>query len=315
MGITKATAPGKIILFGEHAVVYGRPAVAAPVTEVRAQAIVEDSPQAGVRLVAPDIGRDYWLSEAGPQDPFARSIWVVMEAAAISELPDLRITIHSTIPIASGLGSGAAMAAAVIRALVQHLGLRQLAIDERISDLTYQVEKLLHGTPSGIDNTVVAYEKSVYFVREEPHNRIETLVAAKPLHILVADTGVASATKSVVGDVRRQWLAEPERFERIFDGCGRIARLARRAIERGAIPELGQLMIDNHTLLREMTVSSVELDNLVKVAASAGALGAKLSGAGRGGNMIALVTQVTEESVRQALLSAGATSVKQSILN
>jgi mevalonate kinase len=206
------------------------------------------------------------------------------------------------------------MAAAVIRALAQHLGLRRLTTDESVSELTYQVEQLLHGTPSGIDNTVVSHEKPVYFVRQEPQNKIETLMVAKPLWLLVADTGVASATKSVVGDVRRLWQAEPERFERIFDGCGRIAGLARRAIERGAVPELGQLMIENHALLREMTVSSAELDRLVTAATSSGALGAKLSGAGRGGNMIALVTEQNEERVCQALLSAGATSVKRSIL-
>jgi mevalonate kinase len=315
MAMTKATAPGKIILFGEHAVVYGRPAIAAPVTQVRAQAIVEDAPQTGVRLMAPDIGRDYWLSEAGQRDPFARSIWVVKEAASLSELPDLRVTIRSTIPIASGLGSGAAMAAAVIRALAQHLGLSHLATDEQVSGLTYEVEKLLHGTPSGIDNTVVAHERPVYFVRQESANRIETLVVARPLRLLVADTGVASATKTVVGDVRRQWSADPESFERIFDGCGRIADLARRAVEEGKIPELGRLMTENHALLRKMTVSSVELDNLVSSAISAGALGAKLSGAGRGGNMIALVTDETEEDVLQGLMSAGATNVMRSILS
>jgi mevalonate kinase len=314
MTITTATAPGKIILFGEHAVVYGRPAIAAPVTQVRAKAIVEDMPDQGVRLVAPDIGRAYWLTDAGEKDPFARSVSVVMEEAGLSELPDLRITVQSMIPIASGLGSGAAMAAAVIRALARHLGLQHLATDERVSDLTYQVEKLLHGTPSGIDNTVVAHEKPVYFARQKPQNRFETLSVGRPLRLLVADTGVASATKAVVGDVRRQWQADPERFERIFDGCGQIADLARRAIELGAVPELGQLMLTNQDYLREMTVSSVELDHLVSVAVSAGALGAKLSGAGRGGNMIALVTEMGEEDVRLALLSAGADNIQRSIV-
>jgi len=315
MTVTKSTAPGKIILFGEHAVVYGRPAVAAPVTQVRAQATVADAGEAGVRLVAPDIGRDYLLSDAGANDPFARSVRVLMDEAGLSELPDLRITIRSTIPIASGLGSGAAMAAAVIRALALHLGLKHLATDERVSDLTYQVERLLHGTPSGIDNTVVAHEKPVYFVRQEPQNRIETLTAAKPLRLLVGDTGVASGTKIVVGDVRRQWQEDPERFERIFDGCGRIASLARRAIKRGAVRELGQLMSENQAFLREMTVSSAELERLVAVAMSSGALGAKLSGAGRGGNMIALVTESTEQDIHQALLLAGATGVFRSILS
>ena len=314
MSVTTATAPGKIILFGEHAVVYGRPAIAAPVTQVRARAVVEDSSSAGIRLVAPDIGRDYQLSAASGNDPFARSVWLIMEEGGLSKLPDLRITVRSTIPIASGLGSGAAMAAAVIRALARHLDLAQLATDERVSELTYQVEKLLHGTPSGIDNTVVAYERPVYFVRQEPRNRIETLTVTQPIRLLVADTGVASATKAVVGDVRRQWQAEPERFERIFDGCGRIAALARQAIEQGAGSELGKLMLDNQAYLSEMTVSSAELDKLVLAAVTAGAQGAKLSGAGRGGNMIALVSQESEQAVGQALIAAGASSIQHSIL-
>jgi mevalonate kinase len=314
MSVTTATAPGKIILFGEHAVVYGRPAIAAPVTQVRATAVVEDSSSAGIRLVAPDIGREYWLSEASENDPFARSVRLIIETAGLSNPPDLRITVQSTIPIAGGLGSGAAMAAAVIRALARHLGLAQLATDARVSDLTYQVEKLLHGTPSGIDNTVVAYERPVYFVRQIPRNRIETLTVARPIWLLVADTGLASATKSVVGDVRRQWQAEPERFEQIFDGCGRIAAQARQAMEQGAGSQLGRLMIDNQAYLRQMTVSSPELDRLVSAAVSAGALGAKLSGAGRGGNMIALVAQESEEAVGQALMAAGANSIQHSIL-
>ena len=314
MSVTTATAPGKIIIFGEHAVVYGRPAIAAPVTQIRATAVVEDSSSAGIRLVAPDIGREYWLSEASENDPFARSVRLIIETASLSKPPDLRITVQSTIPIAGGLGSGAAMAAAVIRALARHLGLAQMATDARVSDLTYQVEKLLHGTPSGIDNTVVAYERPVYFVRQKPRNRIETLTVARPIRLMVADTGVASATKAVVGDVRRQWQAEPERFEQIFDGCGRIAAQARQAMEQGAGSQLGRLMIDNQAYLRQMTVSSPELDRLVSAAVSAGALGAKLSGAGRGGNMIALVAQESEEAVGQALMAAGANSIQHSIL-
>lgn len=315
MALTTATAPGKIILFGEHAVVYGRPAIAAPLSQVRAQALVEDSQDPGVRLIAPDIGRAYWLAEAKHQDPFARAVLVVIEESGLLQLPDIRITVQSAIPIASGLGSGAAMAAAVIRALVRHLHLWHLATDEQVSDLTFRVEKLLHGTPSGIDNTVVAYEKPVFFVRQEPKNRIETLSVSQPLRLLVADTGVASATKAVVGDVRRQWQADRESFERIFDGCGHIAERARRAIEQGAVAELGRLMNDNQAYLREMTVSSIELDRLVSAAMSAGALGAKLSGAGRGGNMIALVAKEREEDVRQALILAGAANIQYSVVS
>lgn len=314
MPLTTATAPGKIILFGEHAVVYGRPAIAAPVTQVRAKAIVEDGERAGVRLHAPDLGRAYWLAEAPEYDPFARAIRLVAETAGLDPLPSLSISVHSNIPIASGLGSGAAMAAAVIRALTRHLGYLDLATDEQVSALTYQVEKLLHGTPSGIDNTVVAYERPVFFVRQQPRNRIETLSVKRSLRLLVADTGTVSITKDVVGDVRRQWQADPRRFEQLFDQCGRVAQSARLALENGDIRRLGQLMVENQGYLQEMTVSSPELERLIETVMANGALGAKLSGAGRGGNMIALVKDEDEAAVQAALMVAGATNVLTSVL-
>ena len=283
-------------------------------TQVRAKATVEDSLQPGVRLQAPDLGREYWLRDAEENDPFARAVEVVIASAGLFRMPDLTITVRSTIPIAGGLGSGAAMAAAVIRSLANHLGLADLATDEQVSALTYQVERVLHGTPSGIDNTVVSYERPVYFVRQQPQNLIETLSVAGPLRFLVVDTGVVSMTKSVVGDVRRQRRAEPERFEQLFDGCGRVVAAARQAIEKGDVAWLGKLMVENQAYLRQMTVSSQELEELVTAALSAGALGAKLSGAGRGGNMIALVRARNEADVHEALLRAGASSILTSVL-
>lgn len=314
MASTNATAPGKIILFGEHAVVYGRPAIAAPLNQVRAEATVRDVSASGVRLYAPDLGRDYQLADASPDDPFATAVRVVLREANFRPATGLQVTIHSTIPIASGLGSGAAMAAAVIRALARHLNQDHLAEAEQVSNLTYEVEQILHGTPSGIDNTVVAYERPVYFVRREPKNLIETFAVARPLHLLVADSGQVSLTREVVGDVRRQWLERPAQFESYFDGCGRVVDAARRAIEAGEISQLGLLMQENQAYLRQMTVSSPELERLIEAALSAGALGAKLSGAGRGGNMIALTDEVGLDAVRKALLTAGANQVLTSVL-
>ncbi|MBK8986951.1 MAG: mevalonate kinase [Chloroflexi bacterium] len=312
--MTCATAPGKIILFGEHAVVYGRPAIAAPLSQLRATAVVEDSPTPGIRLLAADLGTNILLDEAAPDDPVAAVVRQLQTAAHLPRLPDLTITITSQIPIASGLGSGAAITAAVIRALAQHLCLAHLSSDDWVSNLTYEIEKIHHGTPSGIDNTVVAYERPVYFVRQQPQNRIEPFAVAQPLRLLVADTGQSSSTKAVVGDVRRQWQADPAHFEAIFDGCGRIARQARQAIETGDLTQVGQLMDENHRLLQEMTVSSAALDGLVLAARAAGALGAKLSGAGRGGNMIALVTTAGETAVTQSLYQAGARAVFSTVL-
>ena len=314
MKVTTATAPGKIILFGEHAVVYGRPAIAAPVTQLRALAKVMDTTTNGVRLLAPDLDRDYWLREAEINDPFARAVRLLFEAANIVDPPNLNISVKSAIPIASGLGSGAALAAAVIRSLIHHLDLTTLDNNDFISQLTYQVEKLLHGTPSGIDNTVVVYEQPVFFLRQQPQNRIEALPVGRGILILIAGSGIPSSTKEVVADVRRRWLQDKARFDRLFNSCGEIAEAAKQAVGDGQTNQLGQLMNENHELLVQMRVSSPELDHLVIAARSAGALGAKMSGGGRGGNMIALVDQDQKEKVRNALITAGGDTVFTTIL-
>lgn len=309
-----ATAPGKVILFGEHAVVYGRPAIAVPLSGLRARAIVQATSQRGVRLVAPDLALERDLAEADEDDAIATVVRLMQAAAGLEQLPDMTITVTSEIPIAGGLGSGASITAAIIRALAGFLGLKSAASDQWVSDLTYEVEKIHHGTPSGIDNTVVSYEQPVYFVRREPQNLIETFTLLRPLHLLVGDTGLKSSTKAVVGDVRRQWQEDRARFEELFDGCGAICTEARPAIEAGDYETVGRLMSENHALLVDMTVSSPELDRLVTMAVQAGACGAKLSGAGRGGNMIALVTPESEDAVRAALLASGAQRVFRSVI-
>jgi mevalonate kinase len=326
--MTTASAPGKIILFGEHAVVYGQPAIAAPVPQVRATADVRPSPHPGLLLQAPDFGQNSWWHETSPTDPLGAAVHALatqLTPAEQSQLSHLSITVQSTIPVASGLGSGAAIAAALIRALATHLGRLDLATPSAVSALTYEVERIHHGTPSGIDNTVVSYEQPVYFVRDLataapdilaqlhatgqtdlPPPALEPFAVGQPVQWLIGYTGVSAPTKESVGDVRRYWLADGVRWNGLFAACGRIAQQARTALAAGDLATLGRLMWENHALLQEMTVSSAELDVLVEAARQAGALGAKLSGGGRGGNMIALVEPHTAEPVRAALLAAGA---------
>jgi mevalonate kinase len=304
-----ATAPGKVILFGEHAVVYGRPALAAPVTQLRARAEVEPTGEADVRLIAPDVGRSALLSYTPPDNPLAAVVRVVETHCHCSLSEGYALSVTSAIPIAGGLGSGAAISIAIIRALAQFLGQTEEFLPAVVSRLAYEVERLHHGTPSGIDNTVIAYERPVYFVRREPQPLIQTFIPARPLRLVIGDTGVRSATKDVVGDVRRQWAADRIRFEAIFGACGRIADAGRAALAAGDLPAVGALMDQNHAWLQRMTVSSPPLDSLVNAARAAGALGAKLSGAGRGGNMIALVTADSEAAVSAGLLAAGAARV------
>jgi mevalonate kinase len=301
--MTTAYASGKAILFGEHAVVYGRPAIAVPVTQVRARATVENVGP-GITLVAPDLGRRYLVNQAPADDPLAHAVRITLAHLGLDLDQDLTITLTSTIPLARGLGSSAATSAALVRALARHFG-RALPPEE-VSALVYETEVIHHGTPSGVDNTVVAYEQPVTFVRGQP---IERLQVGEPLGLAIADTGIASSTREVVGDVRRAWERDRVRYERIFDGIGEIAQRARRAIEEGELEVLGRLMDENHALLQAMGVSSPELDVLAEAARTAGALGAKLSGAGRGGNMIALVGPERRDRVAETLREAGAVSV------
>lgn len=299
--MTTATAPGKIILFGEHAVVYGRPALAVPVTEVQAKATIQESAEPGIWLEAPAVGLRAELSRLAPDHPLAAAVWGVFSALGIERLPNCLIRIESTIPVASGLGSGAAVSVALIRALAAHLG--HPLPDERVSALAYEVEKLHHGTPSGIDNTVITYGQPVYFVRGQP---LERLRVGMPFTLIIGDTGLPAPTKESVSDVRRLWQTDPLRWEKVFDQIGKIAHQAREYIERGEWRLLGKLMDTNHVLLQELTVSAPVLDRLVEAARQAGALGAKLSGGGRGGNMIALAEAESAPTIAEALRTAGA---------
>lgn len=309
--MSAASAPGKIILFGEHAVVYGRPALAVPVMQVQASATVEKTGEfAGenwadsVLIAAPDIGLcsplSHLQSEQTPH-PLAAVLQIVLQRLGINRPPAFRVTIRSTIPVASGLGSGAAVSVAIIRALA---GLFEHPLsDEQVNQIAYEVEKLHHGTPSGIDNTVITYARPVYFVRGEP---IQTFDVARPFTLLIADTGIPAPTRESVADVRKLWQADKSRWEAVFDRVGEIVQKARKAIESGKTANLGPLMDANHALLQEMTVSSPQLDRLVEAAKTSGADGAKLSGGGRGGNMLALVQSERAESVASGLKAAGA---------
>lgn len=299
--MTTASAPGKIILFGEHAVVYGRPALAVPVTQVHAEVEITDSDSAGIMIHAPGIDLHAELNTLPSDHPIASVIHNFIFLSRVSLFPNLRIKISSTIPVASGLGSGAAVTVALTRALSAHLNFPMNV--EEINAFSYEIEKLHHGTPSGIDNTVVTYAKPVYFIKGQP---IETFKVGSPFTIVIGNTGISAPTKESVGDVRKLWEADKAKWEEVFDEIGKIAKEAREAIEIGKIKELGQLMNQNHALLQKMTVSSPALDELVSAARQAGALGAKLSGGGRGGNMIALVGPNQADTVAKSLMEAGA---------
>lgn len=311
MGITTASAPAKIILSGEHSVVYGCPAIALPLCEVRAAVEVSDGAEnSGVWFCAADLGEE-WAVEETPHNPLSELVGVIFDHIGCPP-PDLRITITSTIPIASGMGSGAAVATAVARGVSMHVGAD--LPPATVSSLVYQCEHHYHGTPSGIDNTVIAYEQPIWFNRDADQPTqplIEPLTLKQPLSLVIGDTGIRSETRLPVGEVRRRWQSNQQRYEGLFGEMRSTTEQMRTALERGNYSLLSNLININQTLLQHIGVSSQELERLNKVAREAGALAAKLSGGGWGGVMLAMVEPHTSADVAQALRKAGAPYVME----
>lgn len=302
-----ASSPGKVILFGEHAVVYERPAIAVPVAQVKTKVTILAEPQkssGSVQVEAPEIGLHTNLDNLPADDPLVLAIFTTQGALNLAHLPAMTIRIISTIPVAAGLGSGAAVSVALIRALSAFLG--HPLSDDKVSNIAYQVEKKHHGNPSGIDNTVITYAQPVFFTRGLP---FELLPVAEPFTLVIADSGIKSPTILAVADVRKCWQENPVYFDSLFDKIGEISRQARGFISKGPYSSLGPLMTANQNLLKQIGVSCPELDLLVATALDAGALGAKLSGSGRGGNMIALVAPELAGKVSSALSQAGAARI------
>lgn len=306
MPAISATAPGKIILFGEHAVVYGKPAIAVPVTQVQAKAIITPdliSPRGSVQVDAPVIELDSLLNKLPLDHAISQAVNLTLEALKITEAPAFKLRITSTIPLAAGLGSGAAVSVSIARAVSSFHG--HPLSDEIVNQITFEVEKIHHNTPSGIDNTVITYAMPVYFVKE---NTQETFNVKEPFEIVIGDTGVKVSTARAVNAVKSRWRADRDTFYHVFAACGLIADKARQLIESGLPQELGPLMDENQEWLAKMGVSSPELERLIAAAREAGALGAKLSGGGLGGNMIALADPELSEDIALALKEAGATN-------
>ncbi|MDH3944376.1 MAG: mevalonate kinase, partial [Anaerolineae bacterium] len=183
MPAISASAPGKIILCGEHAVVYDRAAIAVPVTQVSAKAIATPNitgEPGSVHITAPEIDLDSPLAELPIDDAIAKAVSETLAALGIEESPAFNLRVTSSIPLAAGLGSGAAVSVAVIRAVAAFNGRR--LDDEQVSELAYEVEKIHHGTPSGIDNSVVTYARPVCFRRGQ---LIETLAVGGAFDFLI----------------------------------------------------------------------------------------------------------------------------------
>jgi mevalonate kinase len=304
MAAISAYAPGKIILLGEHAVVYGRKAIAIPVHQVQARAaifpLIKDPPGT-IRLFSPAIHLDTDMVALPENHPIRRVIELTLLELGIKRVPALQVRISSTIPVAGGMGSGAAVSVAVIRAVSNFLG--KSIQNEAVSTIAFEVEKIHHGTPSGIDNTVIAFARPVLYQKGQP---IQPFEVGKKLTFLIAGTGIRASTADVLQFVRDRRSENKGTYENLFDQINILVGQALDSLTVGDEEFIGRWMTENHALLQQMGVSCPELDKLVDTACTYGAYGAKLSGAGKGGNMIALVSEEKAIALAEKLKLTGA---------
>jgi len=304
----EAVGFGKTIIFGEHFVVYGVPSIAAAIgTKTMAKA-------------SKHSGRGVTIDDQRPETPGyktekaeqqTQALGLILKAMDISKDEPIKITLAGDLVAASGVGASAASCVAVARALAAYKGVRKT--DEEINAIAFEGEKGYHGTPSGVDNSVSTFGGLIWFVKGQP-NVIERIRMKAPFEIVIADTGLTTNTTKAVDGVRQRKTEEPERYGRLFRSAEELANKAKKALETYDLKETGRLMNENHMLLQQIGVSCKELDHLVDVAMKNGAYGAKMTGSGLGGNIVALTPgNELQDKVAKAIETAGFKVLRTSV--
>jgi mevalonate kinase len=297
---------GKAILFGEHFVVYGLPSIVSALGACTT---------ADVKVVK---GSGWVVNDQRPATPGYKEqkytdamqsiVNVIKHLKVDAESQRLEISFAGDLIAASGVGASAAQCTSLARALSETFNLN--LDDERINEAAFEGEKAYHGTPSGIDNTASTYGGLIWFVKNlgAGKNTTDLLQSPRKMLIVLANSGITASTAEVVADVRRLREKNPEEIEKIFGDYGRLAESARKALLEGDIATIGKLMNQNHKLLQQITVSGEVNDELVELALENGAVGAKLTGTGRGGLVIGLAENVgIQERVARAIEERGYT--------
>ena len=292
-------AAGKVILLGEHAAVYGRHALALPITGgVTATVKKAES----LTLEVPDWGLSSGISaDGGGVDAAVRRI---LENLGVGR-QGFSIRVRSALPRGMGLGSSAAFAVAIVRAFDTLLGLS--LDDDRVNEIAFDCEKLAHGNPSGVDNTLATFARPILFCRRDSFVVEELELASRP-PVVIACSQHPGVTHEQVAGVRKRHDARPAAFDAIFDQIDALSVAGAKALVAGDYDELGQLMNICQGLLNALGVSTPELERMVDIARRAGAAGAKLTGAGGGGSIVAVCPGTVKEVVT-ALRSSGYSTI------
>jgi mevalonate kinase len=305
-----ASAPAKIILFGEHFVVYGEPAIVLAIDR-RAYAKVETRKGNGIHVRSAILGLAgsfedgaFRIEKGEAKDARMRFEPVKKAAERVldkyGQRVGLDIEINSAIPVGAGLGSSAAVVAATAAAVGEVLNVK--LSKEEIFRIAFEAEKAVHGTPSGVDPAVSTFGGTLLFQMDTGFKPLEVKA---DIPLVIGDTGVDRSTRLQVEKVRSIIDRYPRIVEPIMKAAREIVLRAIEALKENDLETLGQLMNINHALLYGVGVSDESLEWLTNAARKAGALGAKLTGAGGGGCMIALAREEKFEEVMQAIQGAG----------
>ncbi|MDP2341721.1 MAG: mevalonate kinase [Deltaproteobacteria bacterium] len=306
---TLGYAPGKVILFGEHAVVDGQPAIAATLDRgIRVAVSQRDGDDGPILRSMNALLPTRCKPDPGGEGPerLREALRVVVEMCG-PQTRRLQFSVDGAIPAGAGLGSSAALAVALLRGVHQWKG--EPLDDDTLIERAFAVEKVFHGTPSGVDHTtivrggVLSYEKP----RGAAVGTATSLTLPRRLRIAVGVAGPHAGTATAVAALRERARRHPDHYARIFEGIGALSRAARVHLEKGELGAVGELMDLNQGYLNALGVSTPGIEALCAIARERGALGAKLSGAGGGGAVIALVDD-DPEPVSRAFAAAGYTS-------
>ena len=308
--IGRGAAPGKVILFGEHAVVYGQPAVAAALGHGLGATVLAN--EAGPTLSVPRWTRGGLTVRPGEDNEsnaMARALRVALELAEYEKDAKVRITVDGELPLGVGLGSSAAFSVALLRGLTNFQ--RRDVSDQWLLAAAEQLEMIFHGSPSGLDHTVATTGQCLRFIRtDSPRFHPVELTCSLPL--VVAWTPRDGTTAEAVLGVRERRQTSRLEYDRIFEQIGTLCDSGVEALQLGDLNRVGALFDDNQNLLRRLGVSSQANEEMLQVAHAHGVLGAKLTGAGHGGAIIALCPERPTE-LTQKFSAAGFSALFTSV--
>jgi hydroxymethylglutaryl-CoA reductase len=256
-----AVGNGKVVLLGEHAAVHGRHALALPLSQTVEARV--DKGRNGIQLVVPRWGIDtHWRPNADHRLSIYTAIDRILSLLRIDD-PAIRIVLSPQVPRAVGLGSSAASAVALIRALARYF---RLDLDNaEVNRIAYESEKIVHGMPSGIDNTVATYANPVLFQGKNPPI-IQQIDLTRQLPLIVGYSDRESLTAGMVAKVSSGWLKNMIEYESWFDEIDRYALSGWRAIRNFDLEKLGDLMNANHQILNALDVVGPDQNEMVRIA-------------------------------------------------